>query len=63
MKVGKPAVWSIGLGVGLPTLGYASDGTPTEAANVLAIVLIIPVWILTIRAIIYMWQWITRQPN
>ena len=63
MKFGKSEAWSIGIGVVLPIRGYIDAGLPTDVADFLSLVIAILFWTLVVRAIIYMWQKLTRRPN
>ncbi len=63
MNFGKPAAWSIGLGVGLPVLGWLSGGAPSSAADILSLIVIIPLWALFVRGLIFVGQRLLGRPS
>lgn len=46
--------WSIGLGVGVPVLGYLGRGVPISAADIISLILIIVIMTLGLRGIFYL---------
>ena len=63
VKFGKPAAISLTVGTILPVLGYLSAGAPGDAENILALVIVIPLWTLAIRGVIFAAQRLNRRAD
>ena len=63
MNLGKPAAWSIGLGVGLPVLGWLASGAPSSGTDLIALIVIIPLWALLVRGLIFIGQRLSGRSN
>ena len=63
MNFGKPAAWSMGLGVGMPVLGWLGRGASGSATDIIALIIAIPFWALTVRGIIFAGQHLLGRPN
>ena len=60
MRFGKPAAISVLAGSAIPLLGYTAVGAPASAADILALIVVIPLWGVAIRAVIFAGQWLNR---
>ncbi len=63
MNFGKPAAWSMGLGVGLPILGWLSSRAPSSATDIISLIVIIPLWALLVRGLIFVGQRLSGRSN